>query len=568
MAYINLNGRLIEISQEQYDLYTKGLGLDPLGRDTVATQPNNPAAGGTQTISNTVTSTIINPNTTNNTPGQTLTTTDIQAAVKQSIAQDTTTNIDLQALVREAAIKDSPTPVSDTSNINLQALVKNSIDTTTGPVENSSAVRLNNADVPVFRQDQVNTVLEVRPDPVSNPPDPQVVTPTTPPISASELNRIAEAQGVDVGGPIDTVSEAQLYRGESSFTPEQLDAIATAQGVDAGNTATAPGTITEASLYQGQNSLTPEQLDAIARSNGVDAGDVPVGDVTEQQLYQAENSADPVAAGANNARQQQTRSDQRRTLNNGDWRLRLSLADSATYLYKDPGINSTGILYPLQVTNGVIFPYTPSINTSYVAGYSPYDLTHSNFRGYFYQNSYINDINVTATFTAQDTSEANYLLAVIHFFRSVTKMFYGQDAERGSPPPVTYLTGFGEFQFQRHPVLVKSFNYALPADVDYIRCRSPNQVGLNLSSRRDKSEGVATNAIFGQANRLAAALLPKGGVTTPPAPPNLGLNNPTYVPTKIDIQLVLLPIQSRQQVSKQFSVKNFANGNLLKGGFW
>jgi hypothetical protein len=30
----------------------------------------------------------------------------------------------------------------------------------------------------------------------------------------------------------------------------------------------------------------------------------------------------------------------------------------------------------------------------------------------------------------------------------------------------------------------------------------------------------------------------------------------------------LFPMQSREQVSKQFSLKNFANGNLLKGGFW
>jgi hypothetical protein len=66
----------------------------------------------------------------------------------------------------------------------------------------------------------------------------------------------------------------------------------------------------------------------------------------------------------------------------------------------------------------------------YKANYQPYDLTHSNYRGYFYKNSAIDAINLRGTFTAQDTTEANYLLAVIHFFRSVTKMFYGQDAER------------------------------------------------------------------------------------------------------------------------------------------
>jgi hypothetical protein len=74
-------------------------------------------------------------------------------------------------------------------------------------------------------------------------------------------------------------------------------------------------------------------------------------------------------------------------------------------------------------------------------------------------------------------------------------------------------------------------------------------------------------------NRLSNARLPAGGTSTPG---DLGVVNQTvagtgqttYVPTKMEIQLTLLPVQTRQQVSQQFSVKNFANGNLLKGGFW
>jgi hypothetical protein len=42
----------------------------------------------------------------------------------------------------------------------------------------------------------------------------------------------------------------------------------------------------------------------------------------------------------------------------------------------------------------------------------------------------------------------------------------------------------------------------------------------------------------------------------------------TYVPTKIDISLTLLPMQTRDQVSKLFSLADFANGNGLRGGFW
>jgi hypothetical protein len=54
----------------------------------------------------------------------------------------------------------------------------------------------------------------------------------------------------------------------------------------------------------------------------------------------------------------------------------------------------------------------------------------------------------------------------------------------------------------------------------------------------------------------------------PPAPPNLGLNSPTYVPTKMAISITLLPMPTRSQVSQQFSLEKYANGNLLRGGFW
>jgi hypothetical protein len=270
------------------------------------------------------------------------------------------------------------------------------------------------------------------------------------------------------------------------------------------------------------------------------------------------------SAARDRARQQQTISQQRRQINNGDWRVRLRLAPQAKYLYNAP---NPGIMQPLQITDGIIFPYTPSISTVYKANYNSYDLTHSNYRGYFYQNSSVDPITVTGMFTAQSTVEANYLLAVITFFKSVTKMFYGQDAQRGAPPPLTYFTGLGEYQFNEHPCLVSQFNYTLPADVDYIRAGSPNQLGTNQINQRDR-QSVSTGSLFGGLNRLAAALLTKGAIPNVPAPPSFGQNRPTYVPTKMEITITLLPVQSRNQVSKQFSLEKFANGNLIKGGFW
>lgn len=338
--------------------------------------------------------------------------------------------------------------------------------------------------------------------------------------------------------------------GDIQYTPEELDALAAANGVDAGD----GGNIPESFLYTNET-LSQNQNPYNQYDTGTFTGALFDTNSTDAEIE---------AALRAQAQQQQTIASQRRQINNGDWRVRLRLAPQSNYLYNSP---SPGILKPLAVTDGVIFPYTPSISTAYKANYTDYSLTHSNYKGYFYQNSNVDPINISCMFTAQGTAEANYLLAVIHFFRSATKMFYGQDAQRGAPPPLVYLTGLGEYQFNEHPCVISAFEYKLPADVDYIRAGSPNNVGLNLTNQRDR-QSVSTNQIFNQINRLLALGTTVGAIPDTPAPPALALNNPTYVPTKMEINITLLPMQSRQQVSKQFSVKEFANGNLLKGGFW
>jgi hypothetical protein len=309
-------------------------------------------------------------------------------------------------------------------------------------------------------------------------------------------------------------------------------------------------------------------LDALAAANGVDAGEG--GNISDAFLFENENRsqvdrASRVEVGAGLATAQQNNSDMAAQYPvNTDWRVMLRLAPGATYLYNAA---DAGLLAPLKVTNGVVFPYTPSISTAYKANYETYDLTHSNYRGYFYKNSYTDAVALKATFTAQSTSDAAYVLAVIHFFRSVTKMFYGQDAQRGSPPPLVFLSGLGDYQFNNHPCVVTSFSYSLPADVDYISSGSPNNLGLNLQPLQNLYS-TTLNAVSPTVSRLAAAFLPTGAQNVMPAPLQSLLNNPTYVPSKIDLDITLLPVQTRQQVSKQFSLKGFANGQLIKGGFW
>ena len=257
----------------------------------------------------------------------------------------------------------------------------------------------------------------------------------------------------------------------------------------------------------------------------------------------------------------------------GDWRVRLRLAPGATYLYKDTDV-ATSILAPLAASNGVVFPYMPTISTSYNANYDQTDLTHSNYRGQFYKSSYVGDIQISGEFTAQDTAEANYLLAVIHFFRSVTKMFYGaKDSFRGTPPPLVYLIGLGQYQFNNQPCVVRTFNYSMPNNCDYIRTK-PNNYNVNLNGRQTKTNTGSTNPVTAVLDRLRNAALPKGALPNVPSQTLLDLqsvtniDNSTYVPTRCEISITLMPIQTRNQQSTLFNMKDYASGQLLKGGFW
>lgn len=291
------------------------------------------------------------------------------------------------------------------------------------------------------------------------------------------------------------------------------------------------------------------------------------------QRADAQNTQSGLTTAKADTQSQATQQDVTNAAAQGDWRVRLSLAPGSNYLYN---ANPPGILAPLSATGGVIFPYTPSISVTYAANYDSTDLTHTNYRYQSYKSSAVDAITIGCDFTAQDAYEANYILAVIHFFRSITKMFYGQDPGPvpGTPPPLCYLTGLGAFQFDQHPLLIQNFTYTLPTDVDYIAAGSTaTQAGVNRSPSVPKS---TTSGKPGE-SRMAAAGVQQGAI---PAPPNFsgqyaGTREPTYVPTKISLSITALPVVTRNDVSNRFSLKDYATGALLRssktggrGGFW
>ena len=260
---------------------------------------------------------------------------------------------------------------------------------------------------------------------------------------------------------------------------------------------------------------------------------------------------------------------------NGDWRVRLTLAPaSPNVLYNVP---------PDQA--GVLFPYMPAINIVYKANYDEVNLAHTNYKILAYNNSVVEAISITADFTAQDTHQADYVLAVIHFFRSVTKMFYGQDnnPKPGTPPPICYMYGLGQFQFNAHPLVITQFSYSLPNNVNYIRSSNttsaPGQSKYEShipdnSSEQDRLDRMWQGIIDARGGN--GRMMPGGKLAKPQW--EMDPSNsypPTYVPTAMQIQLQALPVISRNKMSNQYSTKDYASGQLLLGqqnapygGFW
>ena len=221
-----------------------------------------------------------------------------------------------------------------------------------------------------------------------------------------------------------------------------------------------------------------------------------------------------------------------------DFRARLQPKNSAAAIDVLGPRDSSNILFPLYSTNGVLFPYTPSVSTGNVAEYDPSSFIHSNYGYNSYVRSYPKPISITAEFTAQTDDEAMYLLATLHFFRSITKSYFGINPynKAGTPPPVLIFNYLGQYQFNNVPVLVKSFDYTYEANIDY--------VPVNTSS---------LNSVIVENKRVLLPQAATGGFT--------------YVPTHLSVTLELdtqyVPIELRNN----FNLDEFRTGKLYNKGY-
>jgi len=146
--------------------------------------------------------------------------------------------------------------------------------------------------------------------------------------------------------------------------------------------------------------------------------------------------------------------------------------------YIPTNLPSAGPANIIQKNGGILFPYTPTIGVDNSVNYANQNPMHSNYPLYFYKNSSIGQISVTAKFTVQNEFEGAVLLGVIHLLRALTKMKFGDDPDAGSPPPVCRFDAYGDFMMYNVPVSIASWRHELSDGVDYISVGRPGSPTL------------------------------------------------------------------------------------------
>jgi len=229
------------------------------------------------------------------------------------------------------------------------------------------------------------------------------------------------------------------------------------------------------------------------------------------------------------------------------------------------------LLAPIAYTNGLVFPYTPAIQVAHAqVDYSQYSLPQTNFDYMAFVRRASPTMSVTAPFTANNMEEARYMLATIHFLRSVTMTYFGIEnrERRGTPPPVLLFSAYGPYMFERIPVIIRTVSFGLEQDVDYIPAGfMPNDLPMSNDEKRLQELAVIDTSID---NDYGVAELEERKKLKEKVKGNIKSIEQavakSYVPAVLNIFIDLVYAPTPSTIRNGFNLDKFRDGSWLKGG--
>lgn len=209
--------------------------------------------------------------------------------------------------------------------------------------------------------------------------------------------------------------------------------------------------------------------------------------------------------------------------------------NSATenYVYGD------GLLSVLRETQGMTWINTPNISLSQEVRYQDNELTHTNGGYLSYQGTSNPNIDVTGEFVASTPTDAYYMLACIHFIRSVVKTDFGEKStNRGLPPPVLLFSAYGPYSFNNVPVVIRNYSVDFRDDVDYVEVPIP--------------ESNYANSIKGNFHDYVGIVRSE--------------KDKVWIPQQFTINVSLTQQPTPNFMTNEFDLNSFKRGDLIKKG--
>jgi hypothetical protein len=216
--------------------------------------------------------------------------------------------------------------------------------------------------------------------------------------------------------------------------------------------------------------------------------------------------------------------------------------------YSLNGLSTTGStiyppshpLYPLTLTNGLVFPYNPTISEALGIKYDTVELIHTNESVNAYKGTDNVRISLSdCVWTAETFDMAVYTLGVIHFLRSYSLMDFGRRSGTGRPPSPMWFYAYGQYLYYQVPVLIERVEFSLPIDVDYVGVPNPGTDAYNNQTLQ-YSTTQALNSFLNQTGQY------------------------TWIPMKFTVGSITMVVQhSIAYWTQTFSLDDFKAGNLI-----
>jgi hypothetical protein len=195
---------------------------------------------------------------------------------------------------------------------------------------------------------------------------------------------------------------------------------------------------------------------------------------------------------------------------------------------------ASNALLPILSTNGLVFPYNPSISEGVDIRYDAVELTHANESFHVYRNTGNPRITLSNSVWTCDTFDnAVYALSALHFFRTYSQMDFGKN-QSGKPPSPMWFSAYGNYAFHRVPVLMEKASWMFPNDIDYVGIPEFGSDEFVSRKLRFAKKGTGRNASY------------------------------TWMPMKFQVDSINLVVQHSPRFWSNWSLNDYRSGEMLR----